>query len=59
MMSAVFQPAVAETVDPNDPCRSDATKFCSEHMNDLDSMVACLTKHKAQLNPGCKKLFGG
>jgi hypothetical protein len=53
MVSAGFQAARAD-----DPCHSDWEKYCSKY-NDMEGAVKCLTEHKAQLNPACKKLFGG
>jgi hypothetical protein len=54
MMSAGFQSARAD----DEPCRPDWAKYCSKY-NDVEGAVKCLTEHKAQLVPACRKMFGG
>ena len=43
-------------------CRSDAGKFCAEHIGKPPQMNACLKANKAKLSDGCRKvveLHGG
>jgi hypothetical protein len=54
LMSAGVQSARAE----DEPCRADWAKYCHQY-NDMEGAVKCLTEHKAQLVPACKKMFGG
>ncbi|KRR10755.1 cysteine rich repeat-containing protein [Bradyrhizobium valentinum] len=37
-------------------CRSDAGKFCAEHVGKPPQMNACLRANKAQLSEGCRKV---
>jgi hypothetical protein len=37
-------------------CRSDAGKFCAEHIGKPPQMNACLRANKAQLSEGCRKV---
>ena len=37
-------------------CRSDAGKFCAEHIGKPPQMNACLRANKAQLSDGCRKV---
>jgi hypothetical protein len=37
-------------------CLNDAFKFCPSDMPNVDKVTACLTRHAAQLSPGCKSL---
>ena len=37
-------------------CRSDAGKFCAEHIGKPPQMNACLREHKAKLSDGCRKV---
>ena len=37
-------------------CRSDAGKFCSEHIGKPPQMNACLKEHKAKLSDSCRKV---
>ena len=37
-------------------CRSDAGKFCSEHIGKPPQMNACLRANKANLSDGCRKV---
>ena len=43
-------------------CRSDAGKFCAEHIGKPPQMNACLRANKEKLSDGCRKvveLHGG
>ena len=37
-------------------CRSDAGKFCAEHIGKPPQMNACLKEHKAKLSDSCRKV---
>jgi hypothetical protein len=37
-------------------CRSDAGKFCAEHIGKPPQMNACLRANKAKLSDGCRKV---
>ena len=37
-------------------CRSDAGKFCAEHIGKPPQMNACLKENKAKLSDGCRKV---
>ena len=37
-------------------CRSDAGKFCAEHVGKPPQMNACLRENKAKLSDGCRKV---
>ena len=39
-------------------CRSDAGKFCAEHIGKPPQMNACLRANKAKLSDGCRKSGG-
>jgi cysteine rich repeat protein len=37
-------------------CRSDASKFCAEHIGKPPQMNACLRDNKAKLSDACRKV---
>jgi len=37
-------------------CRSDAGKFCADHIGKPPQMNACLRDNKAKLSDGCRKV---
>jgi cysteine rich repeat protein len=37
-------------------CRSDASKFCAEHIGKPPQMNACLRENKARLSDSCRKV---
>ncbi len=37
-------------------CRSDAGKFCAEHIGKPPQMNACLKENKAKLSDSCRKV---
>jgi hypothetical protein len=37
-------------------CRSDAGKFCAEHIGKPPQMNACLRENKARLSDSCRKV---
>jgi hypothetical protein len=43
----------AYTAEEQRLCMSDAFKFCSSEIPNIEKVTACLQKNKAQLSPGC------
>ena len=37
-------------------CRSDAGKFCADHIGKPPQMNACLRENKSKLSDGCRKV---
>ena len=52
LASAHSGPSVQEQM----ACRSDAGKFCAEHVGKPPQMNACLRANKAKLSDGCRKV---
>jgi hypothetical protein len=52
LASAQSGPSVKEQM----ACRSDASKFCAEHVGKPPQMNACLKANKANLSDGCRKV---
>ena len=52
LASAQSGPSVQEQM----ACRSDAGKFCAEHVGKPPQMNACLKANKAKLSDGCRKV---
>lgn len=38
-------------------CTPDVFRLCSQHIPDVDSIVACLKKEKRNLSHGCRMVF--
>jgi len=47
----------AYTAEQQSLCMSDAFKFCSSEIPNIDKITACMQKNKAQLSPGCKSVM--
>jgi hypothetical protein len=47
----------AYTAEEERLCMSDAFKFCSSEIPNIDKVTACMVKNKAQLSPGCKSVM--
>ena len=59
LTATAFLPAAAQSgPSPQEQmaCRSDAGKFCAEHIGKPPQMNACLKAHKANLSDGCRKV---
>lgn len=59
LTATAFLPAVAQSgPSPQEQmaCRSDAGKFCAEHIGKPPQMNACLKANKANLSEGCRKV---
>ena len=52
LASAQSGPSVQEQM----ACRSDAGKFCAEHVGKSPQMNACLKANKANLSDACRKV---
>jgi hypothetical protein len=59
LLAAVTLPAAAQsgpTPQEQMACRSDAGKFCAEHIGKPPQMNACLRQNKSKLSDGCRKV---
>ena len=59
LAATAFPPAAAQSgPSPQEQmaCRSDASKFCAEHIGKPPQMNACLKANKANLSGGCRKV---
>jgi hypothetical protein len=59
LTATAFPPAAAQSgPSPQEQmaCRSDAGKFCAEHVGKPPQMNACLRANKAKLSDGCRKV---
>src|SRR5262245_39418855 len=59
LTATAFLPAAAQSgPSPQEQmaCRSDAGKFCAEHIGKPPQMNACLRENKAKLSEACRKV---
>ncbi|MBR0686065.1 hypothetical protein JQ612_21695 [Bradyrhizobium manausense] len=59
LLTAAALPAAAQsgpTPQEQMACRSDAGKFCAEHIGKPPQMNACLRENKARLSDSCRKV---
>ncbi|MDH2342894.1 cysteine rich repeat-containing protein [Bradyrhizobium sp. SSUT18] len=59
LLAATALPAAAQsgpTPQEQMACRSDAGKFCAEHIGKPPQMNACLRENKSKLSDGCRKV---
>ena len=59
LTATAFLPASAQSgPSPQEQmaCRSDAGKFCAEHVGKPPQMNACLRENKAKLSEACRKV---
>lgn len=59
LTATAFLPAAAQSgPSPQEQmaCRSDAGKFCAEHIGKPPQMNACLKANKANLSEGCRRV---
>jgi hypothetical protein len=59
LLAAAALPASAQsgpTPQEQMACRSDAGKFCAEHVGKPPQMNACLRENKAKLSDSCRKV---
>jgi hypothetical protein len=59
LAAAAVLPAAAQsgpTPQEQMACRSDAGKFCAEHIGKPPQMNACLRENKSKLSDSCRKV---
>jgi Cysteine rich repeat len=59
LLAAATLPAAAQsgpTPQEQMACRSDAGKFCAEHIGKPPQMNACLRENKSKLSDACRKV---
>ncbi|MCP3403478.1 MULTISPECIES: cysteine rich repeat-containing protein [unclassified Bradyrhizobium] len=59
LLAAATLPAAAQsgpTPQEQMACRSDAGKFCAEHIGKPPQMNACLRENKTKLSDACRKV---
>lgn len=59
LLAAIALPASAQSgPSPQEQmaCRSDASKFCAEHIGKPPQMNACLRENKSKLSDSCRKV---
>ncbi|MDA9436811.1 cysteine rich repeat-containing protein [Bradyrhizobium sp. CCBAU 51627] len=59
LLAAAALPASAQSgPSPQEQmaCRSDASKFCAEHIGKPPQMNACLRENKTKLSDACRKV---
>jgi len=59
LLAATILPAAAQsgpTPQEQMACRSDAGKFCAEHIGKPPQMNACLRENKSKLSDACRKV---
>lgn len=58
LLATTILPATAQsgpTLQEQMACRSDASKFCAEHIGKPPQMNACLRENKTKLSDACRK----
>ena len=58
LMLGMVSAAHAYTAEQQQLCTEDAFRLCSSEIPDVDRVTACMVKHKAELSPACKSVFG-
>lgn len=59
LLATTILPATAQsgpTLQEQMACRSDAGKFCAEHIGKPPQMNACLRENKTKLSDACRKV---
>lgn len=59
LLAAAALPAAAQsgpTPQEQMACRSDASKFCADHIGKPPQMNACLRENKSKLSDSCRKV---
>lgn len=59
LLAATILSAAAQsgpTLQEQMACRSDASKFCAEHVGKPPQMNACLRENKTKLSDACRKV---
>jgi hypothetical protein len=47
----------AYTAEAQQMCTSDAFRLCSSEIPNIPKITACMTKHRAELSPGCRAVM--
>jgi hypothetical protein len=34
-------------------------RLCQQYVPDVDRITACMSRHRSQLSPACRRYFGG
>lgn len=55
LLIATTLSAAAQTQSPQQACRSDAQKLCSDAIPNRQKVLACLIEKKDQLSSACKQ----
>src|SRR5579872_5941249 len=58
LMLGMISTAHAYTAEQQQLCTDDAFRLCSSEIPDVDRVTACMVRHKAELSPACKSVFG-
>jgi hypothetical protein len=58
LLLCMISTAHAYTAEQQQLCTNDAFKLCSSEIPDVDRVTACMARHKAELSPACKSVFG-
>ena len=40
-------------------CEGDAMRLCQQYIPDVNQITACMSRHRGQLSPACRRYFGG
>jgi len=53
-------PAGAQgTPEQRAACEGDAMRLCQQYIPDVNQITACMSRHRGQLSPACRKYFSG
>ena len=58
LMLGMASSAHAYTAEQQQLCTDDAFRLCSSEIPDVDRVTACMVRHKTELSPACKSVFG-
>jgi len=58
LVLGLISTAHAYTAEQQQLCTGDAFRLCGSDIPDVDRVTACMAKHKSELSPGCKSVFG-
>jgi hypothetical protein len=53
-------PAGAQgTPEQRAACEGDAMRLCQQYVPDVNRITACMSRHRSQLSPACRRYFSG
>ena len=58
LVLGMMSTAHAYTAEQQQLCTDDAFRLCSADIPDVDRITACMARHKADLSPACRAVFG-